>query len=325
MAFTFILSDSSINESGYRILTSGINLKQFKKNPVMFYNHHRSSNWDKPKLLPIGVWKNIRVEGDRLLADAEFDMEDTFAAEVARKVEKKHLQATSVGIRVIETSREPKHLEKGQTRPTVTKSKLLEVSIVDIPRNGNALRLSYGDDILEHSLGDDKEQMNNILPLIESTNNLGMKGLFEVLGLGANATEIQAVTALTQLKNDNKTLQSKVANLSEQLEQLKSNQQEEKCQALVTAAISAKKITEEDKETWLDLAKNNYEGAKKALDKMKGFTTLSSQVNSSKTNDTTLSDAELFEAKFDAGEIAEWEKNNPEEYKRCMAAYEALE
>ena len=52
---SFILTDESVNNYGFRLLLSGADLKQFKRNPVMFYNH---DEWDPP----IGRWENIRVE-----------------------------------------------------------------------------------------------------------------------------------------------------------------------------------------------------------------------------------------------------------------------
>ena len=36
----FLISDESTNSYGFAVLTSGINLERFKKNPVMYYNHN---------------------------------------------------------------------------------------------------------------------------------------------------------------------------------------------------------------------------------------------------------------------------------------------
>ena len=320
---TFVLSDDSINKSGSRILTVGIDIKEFKKNPVMFYNHHRSSNWDHPNLLPIGRWVNIRKEDGRLLADAEFDMDDEFAAKIARKVEKGILNAASVGIRVIEVSTEPKHLVKGQTRATVTKSRMMECSIVDIPGNGNALRLSYDDDgdILELSATKNREKVNTILPLINSTNNTQMKTIYNFFKLGADASEADILAAVTTLRNKNSQYKQQIASLESEVKSLKGAEQKNKCLSLVDKAIADKKLTESDRETWMQLAEANYEHAEKAIGNMKGFTSLSAQIESTTTVDTTLSDAEKYEKKWEAGELKDWEKKNPEEFQRCYNAY----
>ena len=64
--FTFVLHDETVNTYGIRMLTSGANLEEFRKNPVILLNH---KDWE----LPIGRWENIRIEGTQILADALFD------------------------------------------------------------------------------------------------------------------------------------------------------------------------------------------------------------------------------------------------------------
>ena len=87
---TFVLHDESVNTYGFRMLTSGANLEEFKKNPLMLLNHDDYS-------LPIGRWENIRVEGGKILADAVFDEGDARAAEVKRKVENDFIRMASIG------------------------------------------------------------------------------------------------------------------------------------------------------------------------------------------------------------------------------------
>ena len=67
--FTFVLHDETVNTYGFRMLTSGANLEEFRKNPVILLNH---KDWE----LPIGRWENIRIEGTQILADALFDEKD---------------------------------------------------------------------------------------------------------------------------------------------------------------------------------------------------------------------------------------------------------
>ena len=141
MAKTFILSDESINDRGYRILTGGINLERFKKNPVMLWMHRRDNGWDLTQVVPIGIWENIRKEDGKLLADPKFDENDKFAQLIKSKVDNDFIRACSAGINPVEFSSDPKDLEKGQTRATITKCELYEASIVDMPSNKNTVRL----------------------------------------------------------------------------------------------------------------------------------------------------------------------------------------
>jgi hypothetical protein len=137
-----ILSDSSVNCYGYRVLTEGLNLEAFKKNPVMLYMHFRDEGspiWGNCKA--IGHWEDIQINGDELSAIPIFDKVDDLSKEVAAKYEAGTFSAASIGIQIIATSANKELLLPGQTRETITEALLMEASIVDIPANRNAVRL----------------------------------------------------------------------------------------------------------------------------------------------------------------------------------------
>jgi len=138
---TFILSDESINDRGYRVLTSGIDTSRFSKNPIMLWMHRRDSDFNFSSVLPIGRWDNIRLEDGKLLADPVFDENDPLAQHIKRKVENGFLNAASIGIDIRKFTEEKEFLVEGQTRPTVTQCELYEASIVAIPANANAVQL----------------------------------------------------------------------------------------------------------------------------------------------------------------------------------------
>ena len=145
-----VLSEESLNRYGTRILTKGIKLDSFAKNPVMFYNHDRTK-------LPIGKWESVKKTDGKLTATPAFDVGDEFAKEVKRKFEEGYINSASIGILVLGTSNEPELMLQGQTIPTITKCELLEASIVDIPANANAVKLyhkSTNGEILELSVSD---------------------------------------------------------------------------------------------------------------------------------------------------------------------------
>lgn len=124
---TFVLSDESVNSYGFVVLTEGIDTTAFERNPVMLYMHNRDGN-------VIGRWENIRKDGKRLLGDAVFDDSTELAATVKKQVEKGFLRSVSIGIEQIAT-------EELNGVQTVTKCRLIEASIVDIPSNENAVKL----------------------------------------------------------------------------------------------------------------------------------------------------------------------------------------
>ena len=105
---TFILHDETVNTYGFRMLTSGANLEEFRKNPVMLLNH---DDWK----MPIGRWENIRIEGTQILADAVFDEADPRAVEVQKKVDTDFLRMASIGAWAQETSDAHDLMQPGQT------------------------------------------------------------------------------------------------------------------------------------------------------------------------------------------------------------------
>ena len=194
----FIISDESVNRYGYRILSRGMSTASFEKNPVVFYNHGTFS-------LPIGKGKNLQHEVDGTITlDIDFDMEDEQAVAVQKKAERGFLNACSVGIDVLETSTDASLVLTGQTRPTVTRSELLELSICGIPGNRNALRLN----------GVHTENIEHILPRINHQTELNMKRVFEQLGLPETATEEDILAQLAALEtNDIQTTNAVLARL----------------------------------------------------------------------------------------------------------------
>ena len=72
----------------------------------------------------------------------KFDVEQEFAKDLAGKVERGFINMCSLHADVKETSTDEELLLPGQTLETVTKCKLIEISIVDVGGNDNALKLS---------------------------------------------------------------------------------------------------------------------------------------------------------------------------------------
>ncbi|MEG2599746.1 MAG: HK97 family phage prohead protease [Muribaculaceae bacterium] len=259
MAKEFIINTSRVNSYGTRVITAGVDTAQFEKNPILLYMHQRG--WGDTT--PIGRVENLRVEGDRLIGMPVFDLDDEFAAKISRKWENGFLKMCSAGLEAIEVSCDPKHLLSGQTRETITKSKLLEVSIVDIGANDDALQLYQSDGkILQLSAGQDSA----FIPLLKSeknpagdatgTNSNNKKNKMEKillsLGLATGATEDDVVGAIALLKNDAQKAQT--MELS-------------RIETAVDAAIKAKKTTADKREHFITLGKKaGYESLATTLE-----------------------------------------------------------
>jgi|GEM_PF-89949 len=185
------LTDESVNKYGFRVLTSGLDLTEFKKNPIMFFGHNE---WG----LPIGKWEEIDVKNGEIHATPVFDETDDLALKIKSKWEQGMLNAASIGFSIIEISEDPKMMVKGQTRPTITKARLREVSIVNVPANSNAYKLHFQDETLQLSEGMSHEKINLLLPNI--TQKLSMKNIALQLGLAEDATEAEILAALSARK-----------------------------------------------------------------------------------------------------------------------------
>lgn len=208
-----IISTEAVNSYGTRVLTSGIDLSQYERNPVLLWMHRRS--WE-PGAMPIGRMENLRVEGDKLIGTPVFDKNDPFAQQIESKWENGFLRMASAGLVILETSNDPALVYPGQKRETVTRSILEEVSIVDIGSNDDALQLCGADaKLLKLAAGEDSPALP-LLTLadtpdtpeeteeksIENPNNKKemKKEQLQLLGLSEDATDEQITAALNLMK-----------------------------------------------------------------------------------------------------------------------------
>lgn len=134
-------TDSTVNVYGFRLLTSGYQIEEFKKNPIGFYMHGESS--DCPREMGVVVkWDDFRIDGDKVFAKPVINLSHPRGQQTVDEVEDGFLNGASVGkIIVIEYSEDPSLMLPGQTGPTITKWYHRELSLVDIPGNINALSL----------------------------------------------------------------------------------------------------------------------------------------------------------------------------------------
>lgn len=256
MAKEVIISTSGLNCYGGRVLTSGIDLTQFQKNPLLLWMHRRSFDRDA---MPIGRIDNLRTDGDRLIGTPVFDQNDEFAKKIESKWENGFLRMASAGIEIIETSDAPEHLLQGQTRRTITRCRLEEVSIVDMGGNDEALQLyDRSGKVLKLAAGED----NDALPLLapekkddpsgtapdgkdnnqtkKSTQSMN-KEFLQLLGLSETATEQEAVGALRLLKEKADKVETlQLASIT----------------AVVDGAIAEKRITADKKEHFVNIGKS---------------------------------------------------------------------
>lgn len=240
-----ILSSSRVNSYGYRVLTEGIDAEQYARNPILLWNHNRPFRDTKDVILPIGKIEGLRKDGDLLIGTPVFDEGDEFAKEIKRKFEGGFINMSSIGIDVVEVSEAAEHLVQGQTRATITKSKLREVSLTDIGANDDAVVLyADGGNRVELSA----EGVSNIIPKLNFNNNKNfykMKSIQEKLCLPANSTEADVLLAIDKLQGASQ----RVAELEERL----AAQERTAVMSEVDRAVEQKKITADKRDHFVEI------------------------------------------------------------------------
>lgn len=290
-----VISTPSLNSYGTRVLTSGIDIEQYKKNPILLYMHRRGEREDAP----IGRVEDVHIEGEKLVGSLVFDEKDDFARKVAQKWADGFLRMVSAGLTIIELSDDPAVLLPGQRRMTITKSKLDEVSVVDIGANDDALALYNAEGgRITLAQGDDLS-----LPLLQTTptpntsQSMNEK-IVLALGLSKEATEEQVLGAIAQMKE-------------------KSEASDKLTLSLVTAqvdeAIRQGRISAEARETYLQigltLGCDQLAIALSAHSSPVRPSTLLHEKSTSPTTYIRLSDIPI-------GQLEQYKQEHPEDYAR---------
>nr|WP_294922187.1 HK97 family phage prohead protease [uncultured Flavobacterium sp.] len=213
MTHDFVVNTENVNEYKFRVLTSGIDTKQYLRNPVVLYIHTRENKDDENRGSEVvGRCIALTVKGTELIATIEFDEEDPFAKKIAGKVKRGYLRMTSIYADVIETSMDPELILEGQLYATVTKSKLVEISIVPIGGNDDALKLSR--------YGFDPVKLNNPNNIKTTENMSQFKTIAIALSLGADADENALLKEIQSLKLSKETSENELKKLKNKLVEL---------------------------------------------------------------------------------------------------------
>jgi hypothetical protein len=242
MGKRIVISDESVNCYGTWISTEGMDISQYEKNPVLLWMHWRG--------VIIGCIKDIKKEGGRVTGEPYFDEVREESKQAKAQWEKGTLRMASANIDVIEVSDDAQHVKPGQYRATITKSKLTEVSMVDIGGNDNALplMLSFKGKELKLAAGEESESLPLLINNTQKPDKkMDFKAIALKLGLPETATESEILSTIEVL------LGYKTAN--EQLRKEKEEMQLAGITAAVETAITERRITAEKKAHFIALGK----------------------------------------------------------------------
>jgi HK97 family phage prohead protease len=149
----FIASDESVDRYGDVVMADGWDLKNYKRNPILLWMHDYTA--------PIGN-ATVTVEDGRLMARAKFAAKglSAIADQCWALVKDKVLRAVSVGFQVEGADDYEPIIDKNgrQTGVRYLRQELLELSLVAVPANPNALSVA-------RSLGLPADFIRHALPL----------------------------------------------------------------------------------------------------------------------------------------------------------------
>lgn len=261
----YLITDSTVNCYGFRLLTDGYMQSEFEKNPIGYYMHLRDDG-------VVVRWEDFRRDGDKVFAKPVINLSNQRGQQTVDEILNNFLNAASVGHYVIaELSDDPALKLPGQTGPTVTKWYNRELSLVDIPGNYNALA----------DLFDVKgNRIENLAAFNPQTSNMKTivltAGIVTALNLKADAEQSTVETAFNDLlakANKVEGLESQVQNLTAEKTDLETKLSAEKSKSidsevasLLEKGLADKKLTVNMKDKLSVDYKGNPTGLKSLLD-----------------------------------------------------------
>ena len=307
----------------FHVLTNGLDISQYERNPVLLYMHERGT--------VIGYMKDLRLEGDELTGEPVFDEASELSQRCKKQWDFGSLRMVSIGIDIIETSESPEHILQGQSRPTITKSKLDEVSVVDIGANDDAIVLKKDGRRLIN------ENINEVLHLMKPNNNqqkskeMKLNEIALLLGLPETADETkvkEAISSMMELRSALEASTKEVETLSAQIATLKEEKEAMELAGITGAvdkAIAERRIEASKKEQFVELGKKvgveeleNVFAAMTVKEKASAVLRGGRAVTEGNSEWKTLRDVP-------ADKIAELRANDREEYARLYKATYGME
>ena len=305
------ISNDSINSYGTRILTSGLDISQYERNPVLLYMHQRGT--------VIGLVKNIKKENNEVTGELEFDEATELSRQLKMQYEKGSIRMVSIGADVLELSEDKALMLPGQIAPTVSKSKLFEVSLVDIGANDDAITLRKDGKVLMLS----KEEENPLLQLFKNTkkeNRMELKTIALMLGLAEDATKEQIEAKVKELLS----LALELTELKKEVTKLRQERENLTLSAITEAvdvAVRERRLTADKKAQFIELGKKvGLNDLKQTLAAMNPVGKISEMINptSGVTAYAKLSDVP-------ENELKTMRKNDPTQYAKLYKAEYGVE
>lgn len=150
-----VISNETVNDHNYVVLTDGIDWGRYRKNPILLYMH----DWERP----IGFLSNIRKVGKEYLADFIFDEVTQTSKEAYAMYQAGTLRAASISGKA--------YYKEVDGIKFATRFEVYEVSLVTIPSNPDAVSSRESDE-KTFAVSFSADSAEEIEQLSSSHNNL---------------------------------------------------------------------------------------------------------------------------------------------------------
>jgi hypothetical protein len=279
-----IISSERVNYYGFRVLTDGIVLSQFDKNPLMLWMHRRAWGEKENDILPLGNVIELKRETDPELGKVitglpVFDDTDDFAMRIYNKYENGTIRMASAGLRPVQWSEDAEHLVTGQRGATLIESVLEEVSLCDIGGNDDALQVAlYNDsrELIQLSVNGENAEIPLIKHPLIQTEMLKIEltaakaavllGLKDISTADEFETKVaEAVQLAARQKTQIETLTREKTEAEQKLADAEKVQLTAKIETMVQKAVDERKITADEKAQYVKLAASDYDSVETLL------------------------------------------------------------
>jgi hypothetical protein len=308
----FLLTDSTENCYGFRLLTSGYLMSEYRKNPIGYYMHGTGKDNSREQGVLV-KWEDLRMDGDKVFGKPCINLSHNRGERTVDEIESGFLNAASCGhFVVLEISDKPEDYLPNQKGVSVSKWFNRECSLVDIPGNFNALTELFDKDDLPitlENLTDLKPQNLNMIQIILSASQL------QLLNLKADSDAPAVDSALTDLiakaaKVDAITAEKKTA--EDALAEFKNKATEKEVKDLIAGGLTAKKYTKEVGEKLERQFAGKPVELKDLVDAMPAYIPITEKLTGDKGEDFK---DKTWEELDKAGLLPDLKANNPEVFK----------
>lgn len=317
----FCITDGTVNVYGYRLLTEGLKLDEFKKNPIGFKMHDR----DKGVILR---WEDFRVDGDKVFAKPVINLGHPDGPTTVDEIENGFLNAASVGrIVCLDASDDKNLMLEGQTGLTITEWFPREISVVDIPGNMNALANLYDENDNEIELADladkVKSKNQNMSKIILTAAMLSLIDLSDNSNEGEVSKKLQDLADLAAkvpvLEKDLSDKSEALTAKEKELNDLKADTVSKEVKDLVAKGQADKKLTVEVAKK-LELAyADNPEGLKDLIDAMPAQTSVAKEVTEGEVKELASYEGQTFDDLYVSGKLELVKNKFPDLYEKLKS------